>query len=100
MPLNAAHLTAADFDFELPEDLIAQAPLGERAASRLLHVPPAGPVAHRSFTELPDLLRSGDLLVLNETRVIPARLALVRETGGAVEALLTRPAPGGGWGAM
>ncbi|NNE43089.1 MAG: tRNA preQ1(34) S-adenosylmethionine ribosyltransferase-isomerase QueA, partial [Gemmatimonadetes bacterium] len=70
------------------------------AASRLLHVPPAGPVVHRTFTELPDLLRSDDLLVLNETRVIPARLALVRETGGAVEALLTRPAPGGGWGAM
>jgi len=83
-----------DFDFPLPQELIAQAPLDRRDASRLLHLRrPSGGVAHRTFAELPALLRRGDLLVLNDARVIPARL-LGRKagTGGKVELLLVRPA--------
>jgi len=65
----------SDFHFELPAGLIAQHPLSERSASRLLTLDRAsGAVVDRRFAELPDLLRSGDLLVFNNTRVIPARL--------------------------
>ena len=81
---------ADDFDFELPPDLIAQTPPPHRADARLLHLPAAGAVAHRGFRELPQLLRRGDLVVLNETRVIPARLFVRRPSGGAVEVLLVR----------
>lgn len=83
-----------DFDFQLPEALIAQAPLERRDASRLLHVQRAtGAWAHRAFAELPSLLRRGDLLVLNDSRVIPARLLGKKtDTGGKVELLLVRPA--------
>jgi S-adenosylmethionine:tRNA ribosyltransferase-isomerase len=83
-----------DFDFQLPPELIAQAPLPERDASRLLHVKkPSGQVAHRQFRELPSLLRRGDLLVFNDSRVIPARLIGKKKgTGGRAELLLVRPA--------
>lgn len=83
-----------DFDFHLPPELIAQAPLAERDASRLLHVrTPSGKVTHRRFTELPSLLREGDLLVFNDSRVIPARLlGKKKATGGKAELLLVRPA--------
>lgn len=81
-----------DFDYHLPEELIAQAPLERRDASRLLHVRRDG-IAHRSFTELPSLLRPNDLLVVNDSRVIPARLIGKKaDTGGRVELLLVRPA--------
>ena len=82
-----------DFDFLLPPDLIAQAPLASRDASRLLHVRrPSGQVQHRGFRELPSLLRKGDLLVLNDSRVIPARLIGKKKgTGGRAELLLVRP---------
>ncbi|MGV3619799.1 MAG: tRNA preQ1(34) S-adenosylmethionine ribosyltransferase-isomerase QueA [Archangium sp.] len=82
-----------DFDFQLPPELIAQAPLPERDGSRLLHVrTPSGALQHRKFRELPSLLREGDLLVFNDSRVIPARL-LGRKigTGGKAELLLIRP---------
>ncbi|MER2564794.1 MAG: tRNA preQ1(34) S-adenosylmethionine ribosyltransferase-isomerase QueA [Myxococcaceae bacterium] len=81
-----------DFDYHLPEELIAQAPLERRDASRLLHV--SGEVlVHRAFTELPGLLRPNDLLVVNDSRVIPARLIGKKaDTGGRVELLLVRPA--------
>jgi S-adenosylmethionine:tRNA ribosyltransferase-isomerase len=92
-------VNASELDYELPERLIAQEPLESRSASRLLHLPPSGPPLHRRFAELPALLHSGDLVVLNETRVIPARLHLRRATGGAVEALLVRP-EAGGWAAL
>jgi S-adenosylmethionine:tRNA ribosyltransferase-isomerase len=92
-------VSASDFDYTLPDELVAQEPLPRRSASRLLHLPRTGAPEHRSFAEFPDLLRSGDLLVLNETRVIPARLVLRRATGGAVEALLVRP-EGPGWRAL
>jgi S-adenosylmethionine:tRNA ribosyltransferase-isomerase len=85
----------ADFDFDLPDDLIAQQPSGERGGSRLLTLERAtGRVCHRQFTELPSLLEPGDLLVVNDTRVFPARLIGTRlPGGGAAECFLVRPAP-------
>lgn len=81
----------SDFDFELPRELIAQQPLAERSASRLLCLDvPAGQWDDLTFRQLPDLLRSGDLLVFNDTRVIPARLYGRKPSGGAVEILLER----------
>lgn len=84
----------SDYDFELPEAQIAQAPLGARDASRLMTVSRAtGAWAHRRFAELPELLRSGDVLVVNDARVIPARLLGAKVgTGGRVELLVVRPA--------
>lgn len=77
------------FDFDLPEHLIAQHPPAQRGGSRLLQV--AGPVlTHRQFAELPTLLHSGDLLVLNDTRVLKARLFGQKASGGQVEVLVER----------
>jgi len=84
--------TLADFDFELPEALIAQHPAAQRSASRLLDGTGALPV-DRVFRDLPALLQSGDLLVFNDTRVIKARLFGEKPTGGAVEALVERVLP-------
>jgi S-adenosylmethionine:tRNA ribosyltransferase-isomerase len=87
------HYTLADFDFDLPPELIAQHPAAERTASRLLD----GRTPHfqdRVFRELPDLLQAGDLLVFNNTRVIKARLFGHKATGGTVEALVERVLPG------
>ena len=81
----------ADFHYDLPEELIAQAPLGDRSASRLLVVDgAAGAWRDDYFRELPQLLRRGDLLVLNDTRVIPARVFGHKESGGRVELLVER----------
>ena len=82
-------LTVDDFDFPLPPELIAQHPTPERCGSRLLHVCGQQPF-NRQFTELPGLLRAGDLLVFNDTRVIKARFFGQKETGGQVEVLLER----------
>ena len=84
------------FDYELPESAIAQHPLAERDAARLLVDQGTGskPLNH-IVRELPDLLEPGDLLVLNTTRVLPARLALRKETGAAVEVLLLERLDGG-----
>lgn len=79
----------SDYDFDLPLELIAQFPLAERTASRLLHVNDEC-IEDRVFTDLKQLLRPGDLLVMNNTRVIKARLRGVKETGGAVEAMIER----------
>ncbi len=88
-------LKKSDFRFELPPELIAQAPLPERSASRLRVVPPGdAPFQDRGIRELPDLLRTGDLLVFNDTRVIPARLFGTKATGGRVEILIERLLPG------
>ncbi|RZA22215.1 MAG: tRNA preQ1(34) S-adenosylmethionine ribosyltransferase-isomerase QueA [Lysobacteraceae bacterium] len=90
----------SDFHYELPADLIAQAPLPERSASRLLLVPPGdGALPESGFSDLgvrnlPSLLQPGDLLVFNDTRVIPARLFGNKATGGRVEILLERLLPG------
>lgn len=80
--------TLSDFDFVLPQELIAQLPLAERSTSRLLHV--ATPIVDRVFTELVDQLMPGDLLVFNDTRVLKARFFGVKETGGKVEVLVER----------
>jgi S-adenosylmethionine:tRNA ribosyltransferase-isomerase len=81
----------AAFHYELPAELIAQAPLPERSASRLLvQDGRTGQVADRRFTDLIDYLAPGDLLVLNDTRVLPARLAGRKSSGGRVELLLER----------
>ena len=77
-----------DFDYELPDERIAQTPIEPRDAARLLVDRGGDAPEHRGVADLPDLLRAGDLLVLNETRVIPARLRLRRSTGGAAEVLL------------
>jgi S-adenosylmethionine:tRNA ribosyltransferase-isomerase len=76
----------SDFDYVLPDERIAQVPITPRDAARLLVA--GNPVQHRHVCDLPDLLQPGDLLVVNETRVIPARLKLTRSTGGAAEVLL------------
>jgi len=82
-------LALSDFDFALPRELIAQHPAAERSASRLLDGR-AEPAADRRFRDLPDLLRPGDLLVVNDTAVIRARLFGAKASGGAVEALVER----------
>lgn len=88
-------MQAADFDYLLPPELIAQRPLPERSASRLLVVDAAaGQRRDARFTDLPGLLAPGDLLVFNDTRVVPARLEGVKPTGGVVEMLLERPLEG------
>jgi S-adenosylmethionine:tRNA ribosyltransferase-isomerase len=85
-------MDVADLDFALPEELIAQAPVEPRDASRLLLLPRReGAPRHLAFLDLPTLLREGDLLVLNDSRVIPARLTGHKETGGRVELLLVEP---------
>jgi S-adenosylmethionine:tRNA ribosyltransferase-isomerase len=81
-----------DFEYELPEDAIAQVPAEPRDSARLLvAVDGAAHAVHRLVSDLPDLLRAGDLLVVNTTRVLPARLHLRKETGGAAEVLLLQP---------
>lgn len=107
MPLNAPGEPCApsnspnDFDFELPSELIAQTPLGERDASRLLVLDRAtGAVVHSSISDLPSWLSPGDLLIANNSRVIPARLKGKRvPSGGRVELLLLRD-EGNSWRAL
>ena len=83
-------LSLADFDYELPPELIAQFPLPERTASRLLVVDGARR-EDRRFADLPGLLHPGDLLVFNDTRVLRARLHGLKDSGGRVEVLIERP---------
>jgi S-adenosylmethionine:tRNA ribosyltransferase-isomerase len=81
----------SDFQFDLPAELIAQQPLAQRSASRILCLDRAnGALAHREFAALPELLQPGDLLVFNDTRVIPARLFAHKPSGGRVEILVER----------
>ena len=88
----------SDFYFDLPEELIAQTPLERRDASRLLTLDKAtGAVEHHHFYELPQFLRPNDCLILNDSRVLPARLLGHRSTGGAVEVLLLRDLGDGKW---
>jgi len=86
--------TLSDFDFELPGELIAQVPAPERTASRLLHVMPdaagGAAFADRAFTDLPSFVREGDVVVLNDTRVLKSRVHATKATGGKVELLLER----------
>ena len=88
----------SDFYFDLPEELIAQTPLEQRDASRLLLLSrETGEIQHKHFFDLPDYLNAGDCLVLNDSRVLPARLMGNRLTGGAVEVVLLRDLGGGRW---
>ena len=87
-------MKTSEFDYVLPPELIAQTPVEPRDASRLLVVDRrTGELAHRRFSDLPEYLRPDDLLVGNDSRVIPARLHGVKPTGGAVEIFLLKPAP-------
>jgi S-adenosylmethionine:tRNA ribosyltransferase-isomerase len=90
------------FDYELPEELIAQTPLPNRTESRLLTLNKrTGEIGHHSFPQLADYLKAGDLLVLNDTRVIPARLfGVKRETGAKAELLLLKPLGEDRWEAL
>ena len=88
----------SDFYFDLPEELIAQTPLERRDASRLLLLDrETGEITHKHFYDLPDYLNPGDCLVLNDSRVLPARLMGNRLTGGAVEVVLLRDLGDGKW---
>lgn len=83
--------TVADFDYNLPSELIAQAPLANRTASRLMVVDKAAStVAHQQFTDIVEFIQPEDILVLNNTKVIPARLFGQKETGGKIECLVER----------
>jgi S-adenosylmethionine:tRNA ribosyltransferase-isomerase len=84
------------FDFYLPEQLIAQTPLANREASRMLMLErTTGAISHRMFTDMLDYLRPGDLLVMNDTKVLPARLIGIKHaTGTAIELLLLRSISG------
>ena len=84
-------MNRTDFNYYLPEELIAQTPLNKRDSSRLMHLDKAtGDIEHRHFFDIKDYLKSGDCLVLNDSRVLPARLIGVRPTGGAVELVLLK----------
>lgn len=95
-------MNVSDFDFDLPERLIAQTPLAERTASRLLVLhKDTGETEHRTFTDLKMYLRPGDTLVLNDTRVLPARLYGVKaDTGAKAELLLLKRLDGDAWEAL
>ena len=88
-------MRTCDFHFDLPDELIAQRPCDQRSSSRLLHLSRTTDssqhsIKHQQFNDLPDLLNAGDLLVFNDTRVIPARLYGKKATGGKVEILIER----------
>jgi S-adenosylmethionine:tRNA ribosyltransferase-isomerase len=96
-----------DLDFQLPPELIAQAPAPRREASRLLHyrrdvrdAQGRGEIAHRAFSDLPSLLRGGDVMVFNDARVVPARFVLRKPTGGRVEGLFLAERSPGRWRVM
>ena len=87
-----------DFYYDLPEELIAQTPLEKRDGSRLLHLDKeSGAMEHRHFYDLPEYLHPGDCLVVNDTRVLPARLLGCRKSGGSVELVLLRDLGDGRW---
>jgi S-adenosylmethionine:tRNA ribosyltransferase-isomerase len=102
LPENQYAMNTADFDYTLPEALIAQEPAPRRTDARMLVVQRAdGKLAHRTVADLPDYLRAGDLLVVNNTRVIPARLYGRKDgTGGQVELLLLEPTGAATWLAL
>ncbi len=84
------YLSVDDYDYELPDSLIARYPLAQRSASKLLYVPHTGQIEDHPFTMLPSLLNSGDLIVFNDTKVMKARLFGQKDTGGKVEVLIER----------
>ena len=102
MPATAATAppaTGADLDYDLPPDVIAQSPWPQRDQARLL-VDGIDGISHRRVEDLPELLGPGDVVVVNDTRVLPARLRMRRATGGAVEVLLLHERDDGDWEAL
>lgn len=100
--MDPADFLLSSYDFRLPQERIAQRPVEPRHAARMLVVPrsqagPAEVIRHRTVWELLEELKPGDLLVVNDTRVLRARLAARRSTGGAVELLVLEPRGGGLW---
>ena len=97
--MEQANLKTSDFYFDLPKELIAQDPLEDRSSSRLLMVDKnTGDIKHEVFRNIVDYLHPGDCLVLNNTKVLPARLLGVKEdTGAAVEVLLLKRKEGNVW---
>jgi S-adenosylmethionine:tRNA ribosyltransferase-isomerase len=93
-------MDTADLDYELPASSIAQTPIEPRDVARLLVAAADGAVFHRTVADLPGLLHEGDVLLVNDTRVIPARLHLRKPSGGAVEVLLLERRPEGWWEAL
>jgi len=93
--------STADFDYEYPPESVAQHPLADRSSSRLLVLDrDSGTIGHRSFQDFPNLFTSGDVIVVNTSRVIPARLLGTRQSGREAEILLVHPEPDGCWLAM
>ena len=91
----------SEFDYHLPDELIAQEPLADRGASRMMVVDrSSGEIADRSFTDLAEFLHAGDVLVLNNTKVFPARLLGQSETGAKVEVFLVRELSTSVWEAL
>lgn len=91
-------MNKSDFNFELPERLIAQTPLERRDSSRLMHLDKrSGAIEHRHFYDIKDYLKPGDCLVLNDSRVLPARLIGCRPSGGSIELVLLRDLGEGRW---
>ena len=97
--MTAPPTIPADLDYDLPPDAIAQTPLPQRDQARLL-VDAGGAISHYRVSDLPELLAPGDLVVVNDTRVLPARLRMRRATGGAVEVLLLHERTDGDWEAL
>ena len=93
-------LSADEFDYDLPPELIAQEPIEPRSAARLLVDRGSRPSEHLQVSQFPDLVGEGDLVVVNETRVLPARLSLKRGSGGSVEILLLELVDGRRWRAL
>lgn len=84
-------MQVSDFDFELPDELIARYPMEERTTSRLFHLEgESGKTSHHHFSDIIDFINPGDLLIFNNTRVIPARMFGRKASGGKIEVLLER----------
>jgi S-adenosylmethionine:tRNA ribosyltransferase-isomerase len=90
MEFGMRMMKTSDFNFELPEELIARYPLQKRSESRLLHLKEGGGIDHLIFSDLPNLVNKQDILVFNNTRVMPARLFARKRTGGKIEILIER----------
>lgn len=100
-PVSSKAMWRRDFDYDLPPERIARFPAKPRDASRLMVLPAGGGPLHLRFRDLPGLLERGDLLVVNDSRVVPARIRVCREGGGKGEVFLLRPAPEAGcWEAL
>ena len=90
-------MKVSDFDYELPKELIAQSPIEGRSGSKMMCLNLKGEITHQNFFNLPSLLKKDDVLILNDTKVIPARLLGKRDTGAHIEIFLLKPIEGDIW---